>query len=29
MNDLVKNLRLPEDICFKCDRKIMRQVQIP
>lgn len=29
MNDLCNNLRLPEDICFKCDRKIKRVSQIP
>jgi hypothetical protein len=29
MNDIVKNLRLPEDVCFQCDRKITRQIQIP
>lgn len=29
MNNLVKNLRLPDDICFTCNSKIKRTIQIP
>lgn len=29
MNQLTTNMRIPDDICFRCDKKIKRTIQIP